>query len=89
MWAVLNCHSAPLLMAGAATFSGEWSEMHVRKSRKGDITAMKRSKSVGDYAVKLALFQDSFHEGVEPGQRLGVPDVLVLFEPGLCHRDRA
>jgi hypothetical protein len=55
------------------------------KSRKGDTRAMKGSKAVGEYEVELALFQDSFHEGVEPGQG---PEVLALFEPGPCLRDR-
>ena len=50
------------------------------KSEKGDITAMKRSKAV----CEMALFQDRFHEGVEPGDG---PELLVLFEPGFCLRD--
>ncbi len=56
----------------------------MRKSRKSDIAVMKRSKAVGECAAKLVLFQDSFHEGVEPGQG---PEALVLFEPGPCLRD--
>jgi hypothetical protein len=63
--------------------AGEWSDMHMRKSRKGDITAMKPSNAVGACAVKLALFHDSPHEGVEQGQG---EDLLVLFEPSPCLR---
>jgi hypothetical protein len=59
--------------------------MHMCKSQKGDITAMRRSKAVGQHAVKLALFRDSSHEGVASNQD---PELLVLFEPGLCLRDR-
>ena len=46
---------------------------------------MRRSKAVGAYDVKLALFRDSLHEGVvnDPG-----PEELVLFEPGPCIRGR-
>ena len=65
--------------------SGEWSEMHNCKSLKGDITPMKRGKAVGERAVKLALFRDSSHEGVESIQD---PELLVLFEPGPCLRGR-
>ncbi len=57
----------------------------MRKARKGDITAMKRSKAVGAHAVKLALFRDSSHEDVDTNHD---PELLVLFEPGLCLRDR-
>jgi hypothetical protein len=48
---------------------------------------MKRSKpeAVGERAVQLALFRDSSHEGVESKQD---SELLVLFEPGLCLRDR-
>jgi hypothetical protein len=67
-------------------FSGKWSEMHVCNSQTGDITAMKRSKAVGEHAVKLALFRDSSHEGVDSKQARD-PELLVLFEPGLCLRD--
>jgi hypothetical protein len=67
--------------------SGEWSEMHVCKSQTGDITAMERGKAVGEHAVELALFRDSSHEGVGSNQARD-PELLVLFEPGLCLRDR-
>lgn len=53
-----------------------------------EISSMKRSKAVEERAAKqldLALFQDRSYEGAEPD-----PDrsLLVLFEPGTCHRDR-
>jgi hypothetical protein len=65
--------------------AGEWSDMHMHKSRKGDINAMEPSNAAaaGACAVKLALFPDSPHEGVEQGQG---EDLLVLFEPSPCLR---
>jgi hypothetical protein len=63
--------------------AGEWSDMHMRKSRKGYIAAMEPSNAACACAVKLELFPDSFNEGVEQGQG---EDLLVLFEPSPCLR---
>jgi hypothetical protein len=73
------------IWADVLFFPGEWSEVHESKADQGDITKMRRSKAVGQHALKLALFRDIPHEAIAP-QPEQDPEQLVLFEPGLCLR---